>query len=533
MLQKLFTSWNDIVKYREVFRFALSLSKSKETIMDFIYTNLIQYVTEQSELPKYLLDSEVPHLTYIFAEISDKLTFDPIHNKYINYTTAIWNFFDTTARWDLFDIHVNPAVPQTIHIPSRLYVFGPGVNYNRIQYCIPESLNITGPICTCVASLDSDDFEGFLDLLTTINKYQALYFSYLDMKIPTVKLHRKLSYFVSPTLERTRAAEFLDLIKISKSARCFKIDMLPQTEKTDNSFVHLAAQLLDCDKLEILHIPHITRLFYAAVAAMKSLRELRCSTVDLHAFNTLLPEGLESLHIGTVTDNSVEIAQSLKRLTSLRHVNIYFSHANDETIVALMTSLSHCHKILTLRFNSKTQDSSGLPEAVSHLFPGPPHPGFPLLKVLSITNFGGKAISYPVWKDFRGKLPKLESLNFDGNELGNTMDDFYCSESHPTFPSLKTLGLSNAKLTATDVLGLGAAIRNGNFPKLETLDLRYNDFATCKAEVETLIKNCTEKPQQPALTLNLLDTKVKPGFRSKILDTYASQSAHTHVIIYI
>ena len=90
MLQKMFTSWNDIVKYREVFRFALCLSKSKETIMDFIYTNLIQYVTAQSELPKYLLDTyQIPHLNYIFAEISDNLTFDPIHIKYITYTTAI------------------------------------------------------------------------------------------------------------------------------------------------------------------------------------------------------------------------------------------------------------------------------------------------------------------------------------------------------------------------------------------------------------------------------------------------------------
>ena len=133
MLQKMFTSWNDIVKYREVFRFALGLSKSKETIMDFIYTNLIQYVTEQSELRKYLLDNEASLLTDMFAEISDNLTFDPIHNKYINYTT------ETVS---LYDQYVNPTTPhQTIHIPSRLYVVGPGIDYDHIRYSVIESPN--------------------------------------------------------------------------------------------------------------------------------------------------------------------------------------------------------------------------------------------------------------------------------------------------------------------------------------------------------------------------------------------------------
>ena len=207
------------------------------------------------------------------------------------------------------------------------------------------------PSCTCVAILNTVDFEGFFDLLTTINKYQTLYFSFVDIK----NLHS--SSGGSPTSEPFRAEEFLRMIKISKSARCVKIDLIHGREKTETCFGHLAVELLGCDKLEILQIPHCTVLFNAAVATMKSLRVLSCSTVALHVFNAI-PEGLESLHIETGTDNLLEISKSLKRLTSLRDVNIMFSDINEETIIALMKSLSHCHQLETLRLGSWKKPSA-------------------------------------------------------------------------------------------------------------------------------------------------------------------------------
>ena len=178
--------------------------------MDFIYTNLIQYITEMSELPKYLLDSEVSLLTYMFAEISDNLTFDPIHNKYINYTTEIGS---------LYDKYVSLSVPhQTIHIPSQLYVFGPGIDYDRIKYSVDKSLKrYRTTSCTCVAKLNFDDFRGFLDPLTTINEFQTLYFSFMQMTITTAKSQRKHSFFQSRTSRNTQ--DFQKLIRISKGAR--------------------------------------------------------------------------------------------------------------------------------------------------------------------------------------------------------------------------------------------------------------------------------------------------------------------------
>ena len=269
-----------------------------------------------------------------------------------------------------------------------------------------------------------------------------------------------------------------------------------------------------------------------AVPTLKSLREFSCGNLQLNVFNSI-SEQLESLDIDIAIDNSLEIAKSVVRLTSLRHVNIFFSHINEEIIVALMTSLSHCHTLETLRLSSSTEHSNKLAGAVKYLIPGSPHPGFPLLKDLNISKFNTEDIASLASAALNGKLPKLENLDISGNELENTLKHFCGDEKHPTFPSLKNLEVRRANLNSKDVASLGVAIKNGNFPKLESLDLRSNNFGSCQTEVETLIKNCTEKSKRPSLKLNLLNTDVEPEFRSKILQTYASQSVYTNVIIYI
>ena len=167
------------------------------------------------------------------------------------------------------------------------------------------------------------------------------------------------------------------------------------------------------------------------------------------------------------------------------------------------------------------------------MLPDSPHPGFPLLKVLkiSISKFNAEDIASLTSTALNGKLPKLENLYVSGNVLGNPLKHLCGDERRPTFPSLRILTAMD--LNSTDVVSLGMAIKDENFPKLEMLDLRFNYFKICQAEVEKLIKNCLKKPKQPPLELNLLSTDVEPEFRSKILDTYTSQAAHTHVIIYI
>ena len=173
------------------------------------------------------------------------------------------------------------------------------------------------PSAICVARWNYHDYNGPINHLTTINKYQTLYFSFMEIRLGKNSLPDSLA---TPDLQ--------NLIRISKGARCVRIESFDMGQK-DPFFIHLASQLVGCDKLEILKIPHITGIFHVAVATMKSLRELSCITVTLDVFDAI-PETLESLQINSVTDNSVEIAQSLKRLTSLRHVNIYFSHMDEE-----------------------------------------------------------------------------------------------------------------------------------------------------------------------------------------------------------
>ena len=151
------------------------------------------------------------------------------------------------------------------------------------------------------------------------------------------------------------------------------------------------------------------------------------------------------------------------------------------------------------------------------------------MKVLRIPKFNADDLASLASASLSRKLPKLENLDLSENNLANTLDYFCCE----AFPSLENLKMRNANLNATDVVSLGVAIRNGNFPKLENLDPQDNNFFECPAAVETLIKLCTENPKQPALTLNLSNTKIGFEFRSKILHRYVSQSLHTHVPVFI
>ena len=129
-LAELFPSWNDIMRYKETLKFAVGVSDNKETLVEFLYISLIQHATQQTAIPKYMLDPEISFLSEVLQGVPETVGNDPRHCKFISYTTET----DTT-----------------VNIPAKLYVFGPGVEFGAMAHHLKnlsklETLNISGKV---------------------------------------------------------------------------------------------------------------------------------------------------------------------------------------------------------------------------------------------------------------------------------------------------------------------------------------------------------------------------------------------------
>ncbi len=202
-LRRLFPTWPDVMRHHEVLRFAVGLSGHPSSassghpssassghpssatnggpfpLLTFLYSSLVTHVTTQTHFPKSMLDPEVPFLRAVVCEAPDVLRdFDPIHNEFINYMSA-----SSASLYDLYVSH--QAALDVIHVPSRLYVFGPDVDYARLTFDV-KSRGFGGATAweeaRCVASLENH-VSAMLSFLTTLRKisaHQVVRIAYLD-----------------------------------------------------------------------------------------------------------------------------------------------------------------------------------------------------------------------------------------------------------------------------------------------------------------------------------------------------------------
>ncbi len=112
----------------------------------------------------------------------------------------------------------------------------------------------------------------------------------------------------------------------------------------------------------------------------------------------------------------------------------------------------------------------------------------------------------------------LVSLNLGNGRLTGAMK-LLTERSHPGFPSLEVLDLSETHLNREDVESLSEAVRAGKLPQLKELYLSYNDLSHMEREVEALIAawyaHCEER-----VNLGLMETGLREEFKQRCRDKY-------------
>ena len=153
-LAQLFPSWNDIMKYKETLKFAVGVTGNKEILVEFLYTSFIQHAVRQAEIPKCMFDPEISFLSEVLQGVPEIVGNDPRHCKFISYTTE----FDTT-----------------VNIPTKLYIFGPGVDFGTLQYQVDHdalAANVLPTPAECIAILDDPKLETASKTFCAIAQYQ-------------------------------------------------------------------------------------------------------------------------------------------------------------------------------------------------------------------------------------------------------------------------------------------------------------------------------------------------------------------------
>ena len=230
LLNRLFPTWQTIMKYQEVFKFDCGLVEKKvaKEKLDFIYRKLIEYIMEQTELSEYMFESEVAFLKSLLKETPDNVKMDPLHNKYINYVTKS----DTR-----------------VFIPRQVYIIGPGIhNHGLIKYKINKKLLTKAtPAAECLLKLEDEDADEMLRVLLHIKKYQEVAICYLDWKHVVFVLADE-----DDIDNLTRQA--LTISKNCTSIRTWECTIYtPQYE-------HIIQQLKDCPKLQRLDLGETYKL---------------------------------------------------------------------------------------------------------------------------------------------------------------------------------------------------------------------------------------------------------------------------------
>ena len=282
------------MKYKETLKFAVGVTENKETLVEFLYTSLIQHAVRQAEIPKYMFDPEISFLSEVLQGAPEIVGGDPRHCKFISYTTE----FDTT-----------------VNIPTKLYIFGPGVDFGALQYQVDRdalAANMLPTPAECIAILDDPKLETASKTFCAIAQYQNIVFTYLD-----TFNGRRGRY------DETSLGTFD--VKISRNARLIRLDNL-----TRGTNVHIARQL-GYTQLEILNIfGKVPMDLVSPLGSMKYLRKLTVSGIwDMreYAYKTLAHNlknlsKMETLNITGQIDLPAEMGSALSTMSSLKALTL-------------------------------------------------------------------------------------------------------------------------------------------------------------------------------------------------------------------
>ena len=469
----MFPTWNCILKHREVIRFACGLAAGDQSILEFVYETLTQHCRQQADtndIGMWLLDQCNSFPRSLSEEISELVSIDPLHNRFINYINA----FDTT-----------------ISIPSRFYVFNPGrvymfndtIDSSTMKYVVNEydrSSNNADDLpseCAIYRMKGNDELWNTMKVIQQIRRHQEVVIS-----------HLVLSSFIGSDND---SGLDLDGLQITH-ARSLKFEWCTFPR---NSFIHLVQQLNGCEILTHLDLRGTLGIpieFGQALATMRSLEVLdlrRCqmetavsSAVleglsksaklrNLEFSNNTLTGCLSKLFNGS-DDHTFEFLERL----SLDHTKL---SRDDHTCLSVAANDGKLPKLQKLRLPYNT-----LTDCMADLMGPVEFSGFKSLTVLDLTKTKlNKGDIEQLNSAARvHKLTKLTYLYLSHNWLTDCMQALLKNPTRSLFESLETLWMTYASLSKIDIITLSTAMRDGILPKLRFLHLEGNCLTECMGD---------------------------------------------------
>ena len=492
-LTRLFPCWETIMRHQlqEVFVFACGLTDKAEELLDFIYMNLKEYILHQTSIPENMFDNEASFLKSLMKEAPEKMKFDPLHNKYINYVKEN----DTK-----------------IFVPSKVYIFGPKIKSQEVELSKQEMTSAPST-AECLMKLKDEDASEVLKILQRIGTFhQKVSISYLDWN--KVQLPDNISGL---------AREALRMSTNITSIGTWTCKIPPRI------YEHIVAQLRQCEKLQRLDLGDCKSVEIGkAVAAPTFLRELFLYDCEIkpNVYKEIVQSlqkhnGLEKLRLNHSRGIPAELGYVVSGMNSLKEIYVKECKMGKPVVESVLTGLANCHELQEIQLAV-----NNLSNCLSKLFPsGHDHPGFPHLNLLflSKTNLSQEDLLALSCFAGKNKLPQLRKLDLSFSELTGSLK---CLLGHPGFPHLQQLVLMKTGLNQEDLTSLCESVNQNWMPELRKLLLDHNDLSTMESQMENLIESCTKRYEKLNLVIQLSFTKLPTTFTSKMRDICSGTVVH-------
>ena len=485
------------MKNQEVIKYACALTGNQQSLLEFVYTLLTEYILKQINISNNMFDSEVSFLKSLMEEASDSSSIDPLHNQYMNYIT----------QGDV-----------KILVPSRLYVFGPAAHEHEKMDYVKENLPISQDMlqAECVMKLGSGDKEN-VEHATEVLKILQHIKNTTGQQISIAHLDWK---YISLSNEVNIRQLAISTLKISQNLTsiCMWTCKIPQS-----IYDHLVSQLQHCIKLKRLDLSECQSVDIGkAIAASQSLSDVYLYDCVLSAeayryvANKLQKhKKMKQLHLNRTKGVPVEMANAVAEMKLLQVFRAKECAINKAAVVPLLESLSNCHELQEIRLGKNR-----LTGCMTHLFPpGQSHPGLPLLKSLWIngTYLSKKDVVALSDTLMANKLPQLQHLDLSYNfEISDTLVDLLNGTNHPGFPLLIYLDILNVNLTGRDLLSIAQAVEQGRLPKLRRLNLGRNNLLEKEDQVRILVQSCIRSYVKLEVIVHVFDTKLSETFVTEL-----------------
>ena len=143
---------------------------------------------------------------------------------------------------------------------------------------------------------------------------------------------------------------------------------------------------------------------------------------------------------------------------------------------------------------------------------------FPLLEVLVLNKaqLNKDDLSSLCEAAHDGTLSALRGLCLSGNILTNSLENLLGDAGKKGFPLLKYLCIKNTQLSNNDLVFLVEKFKSNKLPKLESLNLEQNNLCSMENEVESLVQACAATHRYKRFIVYLTDNDLPEDFLTKL-----------------